>query len=349
MADYVDFEPDDEMKSDVKKPFPRCGHVAVRLKRNVVMFGGAYDNTATDHEEKFKYYSLRVIWSYNLDIDRWMKFVLPNTHGLLHRIESCAVVIGSEIYVHGGWSGAWDGTQYSCELHGCLWKLSMKSDRSIAWTGFDLKNAQDFPSNRTGHVGWEYQNTLWIFGGFGLTVYGHLHDNEDVQFLEGSVRLGYNNQLWCFKPSTEKWMSVKCSGVIPSPREAHAVTKIRKNIWLYGGREQHNLFHDLYELSMPTLTWTQIHTTGSLHPMKHYYHSLVAISDEKIVVCGGSENSSVWILDLSSLLWKRNTPINFSEQQVKNKGRKRLTGTLGLSGIVIFGQQNSTDHLCSKF
>ena len=220
----------------------------------------------------------------------------------------------------------------------------MKSNRSIAWTGIRFLNEQAFPSNRTGHAGWEYQNTLSIFGGFGWTIYEFLHDNEDFQFLEGSVHFEYNNQLCCFKPSTEKWMSVKCSGMIPSPRDCHAVTKIRKNIWLHGGKDEHNMFQDLYELNMLTLTWTQIHTTGSLHPMKRYFHSLVAISDEKIVLCGGSEDSSVWILDLPSLLWKRNTAINFNGEK-KDGGRKRLTGTLGPNGIIIFGQRTSTDHL----
>ena len=70
----------DELKSDMKRPFKRCGHVAVCLKRNIIVFGGGCKDTENEH--RFKYHSMRVIWSYDLDIDRWIKFVLQDASGI---------------------------------------------------------------------------------------------------------------------------------------------------------------------------------------------------------------------------------------------------------------------------
>ena len=334
---------DDELKSDVKRPFRRCGHVAVRLKRNIIVFGGGCKDTETDH--RFKYYSMRVIWSYNLDIDRWIKFVLQDAPDIpTPRSEACTVAVGSHIYMHGGIRYR-DAAFRPSYKYG-LFKLSTTSARSLSWKRIKFPtDLEDVPSCRSGHAAWEYQNKLWIFGGYGWSIYEYLHGNDMFQAVENDPDpIGYNNQLCCFSPSTQVWKIAKSSGTVPSPRHRHAITKITDNIWLYGGEDQHTGFDSLYMLNMVSLTWTQVHTHGTLSPKQRASHSFIAISNEQIVLYGGSKNTSPWLLDLSSLSWRQRHGQAF-ELLTEKAGWWMHTGTIGMHSILILGGRKATHEM----
>ena len=341
MADESLLWLNDELKSDVTRPFKRCGHVAVRLKRNIIVFGGGCKDTETDHS--FKYYSLRLIWSYNLDIDRWIKFVLQDASGIPDaRSEACAVAIGSQIYLHGGIQYH-DAEVLESYYYG-LFRLSTTSTRSLTWTRMNFPTA-DVPSCRSGHSGWEYQKKLWIFGGYGWSIYEYLHDNGMFQAVENDPDpVGFNNQLCCFSPSTLVWKIVKSSGTVPSPRHRHAIAKVKANIWLYGGENQHTVFDALYVLDMVSLTWTQVQTHGTLSPKQRASHSFIAISNEQIVLYGGPKNNSVWFLDLPSLSWRQRLgPI--AELLAEKTGCYMHTGTIGRHSIFILGGTKDTHNM----
>ena len=122
---------DDELKPAVRKPLPRCGHVAVHLNRNIIIFSGGYTGSVPDH--KWKYFSLRVIWSYNLDIDRWIKLIIPETKEIPEpRVEACAVVIGSHVYFYGGWTYPTEESTGIVFVR--LWKLSRTAEGRVTWT-----------------------------------------------------------------------------------------------------------------------------------------------------------------------------------------------------------------------
>ena len=227
MAEVPVLELAAELKPDLKKPNPKDGHVAVRLQRNIVLLGGGYRDSP-----RTMYYSMRVIWSYNLDIDRWIKLVLPERQAIPHpAVGQCAVAIRLDIYLHGG--GQYREGDFLGLLFPSLWKLSGTSDSRIAWSQINFPKGQGVPSERFCHAGWEYQNKLWMFGGFGNCNNDSFHASEDFQFTNHT--LGYTNQLWCFDPDMQVWKNVQCTGSKPSPRHRHAITKIRANVWLHGG------------------------------------------------------------------------------------------------------------------
>ena len=328
---------DDELKSNVKKPQPRFGHVAVRLNTNIVVFGGACGDIQPGGLSK--YYSHRVIWSYNLDIDRWIKFVLPDTQKIPEaRILACAVVMGSDIYLYGG-------MRFDHSIGG-VWKLSGTAARNISWEYADSPCTENLIAPRFAHAGWEYQNKLWVFGGLCPNIYGYLHDNEHFEFSERSY--GYNNQLCCFDTAEKVWNTVKCTGMRPSPRYHHAVAQIINSIFLYGGQSKNAPFKDLYELNMKLLTWTKIQTGGSLSPGKCSSHSFIAISEEQILLYGGSYDITRWVLDIPSLSWRQyDAPINVDAHAKEKNGRYLHKAALGIHSVVILGGTNSrNDEVC---
>ena len=329
MLEESELELDDELRSDVKRPHPRWGHTAVLMNGSIVVFGGACSVTDS---EIVKYYSMRVIWSFNLDIERWIKCTLPETQMIPKpRIGQCFVVVGSAIYIHGGCKFKEDG--FKGKTFSGLWKLS-SSDEGIAWTEIQFHTGQLIPTARTFNTGWEHQNKLWIFGGKAKYNNNPFYAIEDFQVVEGCIR-GYTKQFFCFNPAKNIWTTVKCFGSVPSPRCLHAITKIQKTIWLHGGKDYHRTFDDLYELNLHSLIWTQIQSNGSLRP-KDYGHSLVAISDKQIVLYGSE--SARWILDLPSLSWKQCLlPVCVNGVSSQEKRRWQHTGTIGINNVIIFG------------
>ena len=234
-----------------------------------------------------------------------------------------------------------------------FWKLYRMSERNLTWTKITFKKEAKVPPSRIGHAGWEHQKRIWLFGGYGWMFVNNNDDNEFLrdngifQLSEDSV--GYNNQLCCFDIATQVWKTVKSSGSIPSPRYSHAIDKIKANIWLYGGKDQHIQFDDLYEFNMDTLIWTQIQTVHSPGPKNRFSHSFTTINDEQIALYGGrSDDNSNWILDLPSHSWKK-----ISVQQSVESGRWLHTGTTGIRNIIIFGgitsNMNSNDILVIMF
>ena len=331
MANLVKFQVNEELKTDVMKPLPRYSHNAVRYNRNIVIFGGGEEDVVTYNDDLTKCYSMRVIWFYDLDIDRWIKFVVPDTQNIPpSRISSCAVLIGSNIYMCGGAQRADRGFYHK----GDLWKLSMTAEEKISWT--QLTTTIEI-APRTGHTGWEYKNKLWIFGGFGPNIFEYLHDNETFQRIPHRFS-GVNNQVCCFSPTEQKWMTCKSKGSKPSPRCYHGITKIRENIWLYGGRGAHAYLDDLYELHLRTLTWTQVPSTGPPNPLetRGFSPSLIALSNKEILFYGMQHRS--WIIDVSSLSWRQhNAPTN--EQGREEAATQDHTGIIGIHSVIIFGGQ----------
>ena len=128
-----------------------CFHVAVRLSNCIFVFGGEF------MDEKKGPLSLRAIWMYNLYTEQWRKHVIPyrNLAPPPSR-DSCAVAVGSDIYMFGGYLYR-DGDTNS------LWKLTISATGCFVWSQIIDKNQEKTPSPRSDHSGWEYAGKVWPF------------------------------------------------------------------------------------------------------------------------------------------------------------------------------------------
>ena len=273
-------------------------HVAVRLNHCIVVFVSE---------------AARTIWTYNLYTEIWKENMLQEQGKDIPYLEGhCAVVIGQKVNTYG---------------HGYLRELTRYANGLFAWNVVKEKAGTKKPSPRSHHSGWEYENKLWIFGGWGLSPVGE--NLNDYGYYHESC----NNQLLQFNFVTKEWTNMKCLGEVPSPRERHVITITGNTVWLYGGRQLNNdFFDDLYQLDMYTLTWTQVQT-GHPKPEGHNRCTLNAITDKQLVLHGGIKDvwtvlNDTWILDLPSKTWRRHT----SEE---DDPRVLHTGFSGISNDVI--------------
>ena len=314
------------------KPGKRFGHVAVRLNHHILVIGGKWEN----YVPKFQ----REIWMYNLYIDRWQKYDLPQHEAAPPALDSaCAVAVGAHAFMFGGIdeSERKETIGFSKVLFytNDLWKLSKSADRCFVWSKIKARCASEEPSPRAFHAAWEYRGHLYIFGGAGPSLDDYLNEHGDFNEV-GDYEWGFNNQLHCFNPSNETWESLVCSGSVPKPWAGHATTKIKESVWILGGRDFTSHYPEMFELNLYSLIWTEIH---SIHTdqLARSYSMLTAISDSQLLLHGGLNEdrdalSDTWIFEITSQTWSKYTA---------NKDHPRhhhtITGGINRGNCVIVG------------
>ena len=258
---------------------------------------------------------------FNLYTEYWRKHVIPDQNLAPPSMRSsCAVAIGADIYLFGGYEHDSDSSATSA-----LWKLTITSTGLFNWSKIKFDDQAKTPSLRRYHSGWEQLGKLWTFGGMVKCIRGYLAKH-------GEYNTGYNNQLLCFDPSRQDWTNVISYGTIPHPRPKHATTIIGKKLWLYGGYGAYGSSDDLYQLTLSSLVWTQIHTSGELKPLGICHCSLAVGIDMQLVLnasqVGAELGYSTWVLDIPSLTWRKH-----AIQQ--NTHRYSQTSTQGVNSTVV--------------
>ena len=303
----------------------RFGHVAIHMDNYILVMGGSD-------------VSLHVIFMYNIYTEQWRKYVIPKQKPAPSSTTwfGCAAVIGKECYLFGGFGGHHIETRTNA-----LWKLFRTLSGYFSWMEIPSLNKLKTPSPRNGHNGWKFKNKLWIFGGICdlPTLNGYLSDYGDFRnFVHGGC---VTNQLLCFNPSAKEWTNPKCAGNIPSPRAACAAAILEDTVCFYGGNNHNRVLNELYELSMESLSWTQVQTGGT-KPQGCCFATLTAVTASKLVLHNGSSHGTIlinetWILDLPSKSWKQ-------YESNKDKPRWGHTASLGINKSIIIIGGMDRDH-----
>ena len=276
-----------------------CNHAAVRMDHTIVVFGGSSEISSFG---VLSYYRLRhTIWIYNLYIEQWRRYRIPKWKPApKDSAAACGVVIEEDIFAF--FERRRDGNE--------LWKLTRNTYGCFAWTKILIKEKHKNPSPRARFSGWEYNGELFIFGLVGQATDDYLNEY-------GDYTQGCNNQLLQLNPNKMEWTNLKSSGTVPGPRYSHATAAIKDKVWLYGGQiGGFQFFMDLYELDMPSLTWSKIHT-GHHEPKVPYVRfgcRLNVTTDSKLVLYGSLHRNiqkivgETWIMDLPLQTWRIHSP-----------------------------------------
>ena len=312
----------------------RSRHSAVYLDNCVIIIGGS--------REDYTPLPTNVIWMYNLHTEEWRNHVIPK-----HVIEetgapgpffcSVAVAIHGVVYTFGGLN--------NCDLRerNALWTLNETNLECFTWNFIKVQHAKESPSPRYGHTGWEYAGKLWVFGGKGDSPKHYLNNNGDIA-VDFVAR---NNQLLCYDPSIQRWTNPQCFGAVPSPRSDHASTIVNDKVWLFGGHSDFLTPNgDIFELTMPSLTWAQIQT-GQPGPQARICCTLTAVTGNQLVLHGGGHGhygflGDTWIMDLTTHSW-----IQYTSR--KDHLRSYHSGSVGLNNnVIIIGGERERYDTCES-
>ena len=188
-----------------------------------------------------------------------------------------------------------------------LWKLSRNNDGCFRWSRIQIVNSQ-LPSPRSNQSGWEYENKLWVFGGYGPQPLGnHLNDHGTftINFSDAD---GINNQLLCYDPCSQTWTNPECSGYVPFPCSYYAAAIVRVQVWLCAEGAGVG-FSDIYKLDMRSLAWTHITSSfpGHQDVLNNTSVSLSAITDTQLVLLTYSNGCYIdaWMLNTENMTQSR--------------------------------------------
>ena len=264
------------------------GHIAVRRKDYIVVVLSRKDCTLPE------------IWIYNLWTEQWKKCQLLNGNGIpVIDYQTFGVEIRSGIYIF---------DSYSFQH---MWKLIPLKDDLFQLSKISVGNADKSLSPRLNFCVWTFGDKIWIFGGLGIWTGtdGYIDTYGDFDRHRTHYMYAYNNQLFsCDLSIFETWTNVECLGDVPSPRSHASSAIINEKGWLYGGSVARGLLHDLYELNILSLTWTQINISTSM-PMLMMSSTITvtAATAYQLVVRGVSlqtRSFGTWIVNTKSNHWE---------------------------------------------
>ncbi|KAG6844944.1 hypothetical protein H0H87_002277 [Tephrocybe sp. NHM501043] len=102
----------------------------------------------------------------------------------------------------------------------------------------------------------------------------------------GTDGVYHYNDTWSFDWNAQLWSELRCTGLIPSPREGHAATVVNGVIYTFGGRGTNGMdLGDLAAFTVSDQQWFAFQNMGPGAP-KRSGHKMVA-AGTKIYVLGG--------------------------------------------------------------
>lgn len=105
---------------------------------------------------------------------------------------------------------------------------------------------------------------------------------------------GLTAALWCFDATAEKWLPIEAEGG-PSPREQHQAARVGTRMYIYGGKNDEQVFGDLWYFNLDSRHWHQLTFSSTLpRPPLLPHVALTAVSDTLYLVVGRKEDSQVW-------------------------------------------------------
>ncbi|XP_033628153.1 kelch domain-containing protein 2-like [Asterias rubens] len=316
-----------------KQPTPRSGHVAVTYGDLMLIWGGYSDFPELDQTNGHGdlYLDGKEVWCYNIEAQLWdvwnTRSSPPGMSG------SCAACVRNHMYVFGGFNENFNSNE--------LYRLNLKTK---VWS--QLKPDGEAPSPRDKLTCWAYEDKLIFFGGFGQPPFredamnnsiGEWHlDPTSVRLWAESIR-GWNNHLYVYNITENRWSHVEAQRNQPSPRAAHGCVVLGNRGYVLGGRFQENRLNDVHFLDLDTMKWSgSLPVTGEI-PVGRSWHCMAPVSNRHFLVYGGYSTDNVplndvWIFDVDSRTWHQ-------QKSVPSETRMWHTAVQGIDvgETVIFG------------
>ena len=219
----------------------------------------------------------------------WQKIDYQGTPG--PRAAHSFDILENRIVVFGGWNG-----------RKALNDLHIFDFQSESWT--QLEMSSDTPSARNNHATVVFDNKLFVHGGHDGTKW-----LSDMYILSCSPSSQEDSVEPRSFAETLTWSRAQTSGVHPSPRACHTMSRVGRKIYLFGGYNGSVCYTSVEILDVDTMTWLQPTVTGNV-PTARNAHSMTVVG-KLLYMFGGHSGSKhlndLQIFDTTKLEWS--TPV----------------------------------------
>jgi len=226
---------------------------------------------------------------------------------------TCGVVVGDYLYVYGGYFGDPDVEGSSNNIY----QLNLQT---YVWVKLEPEGNK--PLHRDKLLGWEYDNKIYFFGGFGTPPMdgGQSHEFVHDRSHNWYMGRGWNNELVAYDIRSNRWERPETKGSKPSPRAALAGFQSQSRVYVFGGRLLEERMNDLYILDLKTMTWSDNLNADKCLPRGRSWHSFTPVGSNKAILYGGlsTEGEALgdcWLYNMENNIW--------TEKKLKTNDKRR--------------------------
>ncbi|RDW77457.1 hypothetical protein BP6252_05510 [Coleophoma cylindrospora] len=287
-------------------PGPRVGHASLLVGNAFIVYGGDTKLEDTDLLDE-------TLYLLNTSTRQWSRAV-PAGPRPAGRYGHSLNILGSKIYVFGGQvEGYFMNDLVAFDLN----QLQVPTNR---WE-FLIRNSDEggppvgqVPPARTNHSMVTYNEKLYLFGG-----------TNGFQWF---------NDVWCYDPIPNAWVSLDCIGYIPAPREGHAAAIVDDVMYIFGGRTEEGAdLGDLAAFRISSRRWYTFQNMGP-SPSPRSGHSMTAFGKQVVVLAGepstatreAQDLSIVYLLDTSKIRYPNDQQIQSTPAGERVPGRRPSGG-----------------------
>eukprot|EP01105_Mastigella_eilhardi_P014054 TRINITY_DN3197_c0_g1_i2.p1 TRINITY_DN3197_c0_g1~~TRINITY_DN3197_c0_g1_i2.p1 ORF type:complete len:1293 (-),score=420.04 TRINITY_DN3197_c0_g1_i2:43-3582(-) len=130
---------------------------------------------------------------------------------------------------------------------------------------------------------------------------------ESMYVFGGLTAKGIITDTYCFANVRRTWTWTQCQTgpVVPPARFAHTCCAAGQHIYLFGGRNQSQLFNDLWCFDTSNTKWSQVNVSSGIPPPT--FDHACCLAGGNIIVWGGETShgpsTDVYALDVQSRTW----------------------------------------------
>ncbi|KAH9208040.1 hypothetical protein DL95DRAFT_428852 [Leptodontidium sp. 2 PMI_412] len=287
-------------------PGPRVGHASLLVGNAFIVYGG---DTKMDDSDVLD----ETLYLLNTSTRQWSRAVPagPRPSG---RYGHSLNILGSKIYVFGGQvEGYFMNDLVAFDLN----QLQVPTNR---WEML-IRNSEEggppqgqIPPARTNHSVVTYNEKLYLFGG-----------TNGFQWF---------NDVWCYDPIPNTWVSLDCIGYIPAPREGHAAAIVDDVMYIFGGRTEEGAdLGDLAAFRITSRRWYTFQNMGP-SPSPRSGHSMTAYNKQVVVLAGEPSTATreagdlgiVYLLDTSKIRYPNDQAVQPAPTADRVPGQRRPSG-----------------------
>ncbi|KAI9140148.1 hypothetical protein BKA69DRAFT_1081361 [Paraphysoderma sedebokerense] len=211
-------------------------------------------------------------------------------------------VVDKRLFIFGGGNGP---TYFN--------QIYILDTETFIWKKPECKG--DIPCHRRAHSSCTYNNKIYIiFGGDGVKALG------DVYVFDTD-------------PNSYTWTRINASGNPPIARGYHTTTLVGSKLYLFGGSDGHECFHDMHVLDIESNSWSTISTMAKAVPRLSHTAALVG---PYIFIFGGHDGSK-YSTDMLMFNLATQTFETRPTRGIPPSGRGYCTSILYDSRVFVYG------------
>ncbi|XP_046358881.2 rab9 effector protein with kelch motifs-like [Haliotis rufescens] len=282
----------------VSSEFPaREGQICCVSGTRVYAFGGV-----SQHGEELR--ESNDLTVFETEKQEWTKLVVKGCPPP-PRTAAAIAAVGHKLYLFGGLSHAfgWFDDLYCFDV------------ATNTWSVVSADGPKPLPRDKLQCVA--LGKKIYYFGGFGpksadADQLESEDDESEDELPDGGAEFGWFNDLYVLDTEKNQWSQpMQMNLALPTPRAAHAMCVVDRDLIIFGGRDMDARQNDLHVFNVDTRKWATDLQVKGRQPEPRSFHTAFSVGKRAVIMGGrGTGNqhfADIHIFDTETREWLQPT------------------------------------------